>query len=176
MKLKELYEETKYTIALDCDGVIADFEKAIEKIHGPDWKSLSLTDFWKPISFEIDNFYSTLDPFPKAKKFYETLKSLPEIKQIYVLTALPRPINKAKTAKEDKINWVHKYIDPNVRVETVVGSKNKGKFCSGINDILIDDKQGNIDVWKKAGGIGILHTSIEDTLTQLQNLITSYQK
>jgi hypothetical protein len=35
------------------------------------------------------------------------------------------------------------------------------------HQILIDDRTDNIEAWKEAGGIGILHTSVEDTLKQL---------
>ena len=38
------------------------------------------------------------------------------------------------------------------------------------NHILIDDKKSNIDEWRAAGGIGILHTSAADTIQQLKKL------
>ena len=38
------------------------------------------------------------------------------------------------------------------------------------NSILIDDYSKNIEQWRAAGGIGILHTSAEDTIKQLQKL------
>ena len=37
-------------------------------------------------------------------------------------------------------------------------------------DILIDDREDTIDRWNKAGGTGILHTSADDTITQLKKL------
>ena len=36
--------------------------------------------------------------------------------------------------------------------------------------ILIDDRQINIDQWEAAGGIGILHTSTDNTISQLKEL------
>ena len=36
--------------------------------------------------------------------------------------------------------------------------------------ILIDDRQINIDQWEDAGGIGILHTSTNNTISQLKEL------
>jgi hypothetical protein len=38
------------------------------------------------------------------------------------------------------------------------------------NSILIDDNVKNIADWIGAGGIGILHTSAEDTIKQLKKL------
>jgi hypothetical protein len=36
--------------------------------------------------------------------------------------------------------------------------------------ILIDDMEQTIKEWKNAGGIGILHTSAADTISQLKKL------
>jgi len=38
------------------------------------------------------------------------------------------------------------------------------------NHILIDDRESNIDQWRAAGGIGILHTSAAGTIQQLKKL------
>ena len=38
------------------------------------------------------------------------------------------------------------------------------------NHILIDDRESNIDQWRAAGGIGILHTSASNTIQQLKKL------
>ena len=37
-------------------------------------------------------------------------------------------------------------------------------------DILIDDREDTIGRWNEAGGTGILHTSANDTITQLKKL------
>jgi hypothetical protein len=36
--------------------------------------------------------------------------------------------------------------------------------------ILIDDMEQTIREWKNAGGVGILHTSASDTISQLKKL------
>ena len=38
------------------------------------------------------------------------------------------------------------------------------------NAILIDDRKDNIQQWKDAGGIGILHTSANNTINELEKL------
>jgi hypothetical protein len=45
----------------------------------------------------------------------------------------------------------------------------KGMFAIK-GSVLIDDRQKNLDAWEKHGGIGILHTSAEDTINQLKEL------
>jgi len=46
-------------------------------------------------------------------------------------------------------------------------SKDKQNYLKD-HDILIDDREQNIQRWVEAGGIGILHTSAENTIRQLQ--------
>ena len=46
----------------------------------------------------------------------------------------------------------------------------KKQLYSQPDRILIDDHEDNIREWREKGGIGILHTSAQDTIKQLQNL------
>lgn len=169
MKLCELYSN-KPTIFLDSDGVLADFEKAVIELHGPNYKNLHPITFWRPITKEIDNFFSTLSPMNDAVELAEYVKDIDGY-NVKVLTALPRPTDKAVTAGDDKTKWIQKHIDSTLEVITVIGGKNKAKYCKSPEDILIDDTQRNIDAWKEAGGIGILHTSTLDTIKQLEEII-----
>jgi hypothetical protein len=45
----------------------------------------------------------------------------------------------------------------------------KGMFAIK-GSVLIDDRKQNLDAWEAHGGIGILHTSAEDTINQLKEL------
>lgn len=160
----------KPTIFLDMDGVLSDFEKAIIELHGPNYKDLHPVTFWKPITKQIDNFFFTLDPKHDALELVEYVKEIDGY-DIKVLTALPRPTDKAVTAGQDKTKWIHKHIDSTLEVITVIGGKNKAKYCKSSEDILIDDLPRNIDAWKETGGIGVLHTSTLDTIQQLEKII-----
>ena len=48
-------------------------------------------------------------------------------------------------------------------------AKLKQKYAAP-NHILIDDKPSNIEEWRSQGGIGILHTSATNTISQLKEL------
>ena len=48
----------------------------------------------------------------------------------------------------------------------------KGMFALE-GSVLIDDRKKNIEAWEDNGGIGILHTSAEDTINQLKKLRNS---
>lgn len=164
--------QNKLTVHLDMDGVLSDFRKAAIELHGPNYEKLGRTNpvaFWRPITKQIDNFFSHLDPLPDALELYDFVSTIPDI-DIKILTALPRPEGKAITVAQDKTDWIHRHIDDKLEVITVIGGKNKSKYCNAVNDILIDDTKRNLDAWEEAGGIGILHTSASETIKQLKDI------
>ena len=82
--------------------------------------------------------------------------------ELYISYALARKILQIK----NKLKQTRRLNVPDNRVIFVTDGVDK-KQESGPNKILIDDSQKNINSWKSAGGIGILHTSNEDTIKQL---------
>ena len=48
--------------------------------------------------------------------------------------------------------------------------KHKQNYCTGPEDILIDDREKTIREWRNLGGTGILHVSAEETLEELKKL------
>jgi hypothetical protein len=94
--------------------------------------------------------------------------------RLEVLTAIPK-IGRIPTAKEDKRKWLDKYFDADFSGyfdAFNIGplAEHKQYHCTG-NDILIDDKLRNITQWRDRGGIGIHHTSAEQTLKELQEIL-----
>jgi hypothetical protein len=70
-------------------------------------------------------------------------------------------------SKQGKTEWVERldgmkklYFKP---------AKYKAEY-SQKSRILIDDRVDTIEAWNSNGGIGILHTSANDTIKQLKNL------
>lgn len=156
-------------VYLDLDNVLADFSKAAKALHGAKAFDLPKKEFWKPISFEIDNFFATLDPMPFATSFYEELKAIPNI-SLEILTALPLKRGKLVTVEQDKTNWVHKHIDFTIKVNTITGGVNKVQFCKNKTDVLIDDTLRNIEAWNTEGK-GILFKSPEQALKELKDYL-----
>jgi hypothetical protein len=57
------------------------------------------------------------------------------------------------------------------RENILIATGSKADFAGDVaNNVLIDDLHINIDDWRGAGGIGVLHTSPEDTIIELKNL------
>ena len=76
-------------------------------------------------------------------------------------------------SKRDKLLWVTKNLGRLPRKNIlIVLRKDKKRFAvsDGTPNILIDDYDKNINEWKNAGGIGILHKSIPNTIGELKKL------
>ena len=69
----------------------------------------------------------------------------------------------------DKNEWIKEHVSPTVVVVCTMSGSQKGGFAIE-GGVLIDDRQKNLDAWEANGGIGILHTSAEDTINQLKEL------
>jgi hypothetical protein len=72
-------------------------------------------------------------------------------------------------AGEQKLEWVPKYFGNEVRINLVERAAEKASYAAP-DCVLIDDKMKAIGPWRDAGGIGVLHTSAEDTIRQLREL------
>lgn len=74
------------------------------------------------------------------------------------------------TSKEDKMTWIKANMSPIPSKIHIVLRANKKDYAksNGIPNILIDDFDQNIREWEAAGGVGILHTSTEQTIKKLK--------
>lgn len=173
MKLNEVTK--KYTIWVDMDGVIADFSTGAAKIMGI--KPSEFPSANRPKDREFDNrLWSAVRGHEKAGKvFWGELPKMPDMDKLWsyvekydpqILTAAG---DKQTAARKEKKEWIEKHIGSHVKVNIVTHSPEKAEFADE-TAVLIDDRKKSIDPWVKAGGIGILHTSAEDTIKQLKKL------
>jgi hypothetical protein len=86
--------------------------------------------------------------------------------QKYTPTLLSAP-SEESSSRFGKKEWVKNNL-PGVKL--ILSKAPDKKNYSGKEHILIDDRASNIQDWISKGGIGILHTSAEDTISQLQKL------
>jgi hypothetical protein len=183
-KDKEMGERggRKPVIFCDMDGVIVDFDKGYKDLTGMTTHHADAQgkkEFWARFrqglkdSGESEKYYwANLDWQPGGKELWNYIKDY----NPYVLTApsvnfdLPddqRYKPEYNESMQGKLEWVKRL--PNMRKIYFASAANKAKF-SGPNKILIDDRKDTIDSWNANGGIGILHTSSENTIQQLQDL------
>ncbi len=151
-----------YKIYSDMDGVLVDFEKGYEKLTGIDLKGEYRPDgenFWKPIEQAGVGYWAGLEWMPDGKQLWSYLKPFNP-----VLLSAP---SRSQSSRIGKHVWV-KHKIPGTKL-ILRYAKQKQELATP-ESILIDDRQVNIDQWKAAGGIGILHTSTANTIQQLQKL------
>jgi PAS domain-containing protein len=153
--------EMKYKVYCDMDGVLTDFNKSYEKLTGIDIGGQHFTseDFWNPINDAGYDFWINMEWLEDGKTLWNRIKKYnPE------LLSAPSRQSHSRIGKSD---WVKRELDGvvlNLRY-----SKHKKDFAD-TNHILIDDRLENILSWVDAGGIGIHHMTLEDTINKLEKL------
>jgi hypothetical protein len=152
----------KKQLFLDCDGVLADFDSYAEKIFGlPPRKAEELHGkkrFWADLQSHPD-FYFNLPLMPGARELYEAVKHLNPI----ILTGLPL----GDWAEPQKRRWAEKYF-PGVRVICCASVDKRLHMKPG--DVLVDDWPKYRHLWEEAGGVFILHRSVEESIDGLSQL------
>jgi 5'(3')-deoxyribonucleotidase len=169
--LLDLYEiiKPKYIIFCDMDGVLVDFDKGYEDMTGKSTKHVDLQNskaFWKNLDKSIQDkglteydYWKNLDWMPDGQTLWNYIKPY----HPYILTA--PSLNPG--SKQGKKEWVERLDD--MKKQYFKPAKFKHEF-SGKNRILIDDRADTIENWNAKGGIGILHTSANNTIKQLKQL------
>jgi len=161
----EIFEEADaskgdYKIYCDMDGVIVDFDKGYKELTGRDASfDIPKEEFWAPISKAGAPFWIKLKWMPDGKQLWDYIKEYnPEL--------LSAP-SREESSKMGKRIWVKREL-PGTKL-ILRQAERKQEFATP-NSILIDDRADNIQRWKDAGGIGIVHTSAADTIQQLKDL------
>jgi nicotinamide mononucleotide adenylyltransferase len=157
---EDVKEKADYKIYCDMDGVIADFDKGYKELTGREASfDTPKEEFWAPIQKAGAEFWIKLQWMPDGKQLWEFIKPFnPQL-----LSAPSRD----ESSKIGKFVWVKRNV-PGTKL-ILRQAERKQEFATP-NSILIDDRADNIQRWKDAGGIGILHTSASDTIQQLKDL------
>jgi len=150
------------TIFLDCDGVLADFDKRAHEIFGMfsrEYEELHGSEaFWNKL-YSTPNFFTDLEPMPDAYELVEAVEHLNPI----ILTGCPR----GGWATRQKLEWRDKYF-PKLHLITCL-SKEKSIYCRP-GDVIVDDWPKHIDAWTSNSGHWILHTSAKQSIAELKAL------
>jgi hypothetical protein len=146
---------------LDCDGVLADFDKGAMAILGMKPKAFEhrhgLGRFWQKLASAPD-FYFSLPLMPDAMRLFDAVKHLDPI----ILTGLPR----GNWAADQKMRWASQHF-PGVRMITCMARDKRNHAKDG--DVLVDDNDKFRHLWEQAGGIFVHHKTAEDSLVELAN-------
>lgn len=163
----------RFEIFVDSDGVIADFDGYVRAKFGKRVSDFQPKGtFWQALTHHdthVEKFFRNLPKMSDADALMTFLLA-GSFKSVKILTACGYT---PKDAKEQKVEWYAEHY-PGVECIVVSKSPDKAEYAHPYS-ILIDDREKSIDPWRAKGGIGILHTSAEDTIAQLQAIVESMQ-
>jgi hypothetical protein len=160
--------DSKLKIYCDMDGVLTDFDKQFSEIHP--WGPTKFTEkngkdeFWELVDGRGVGFWVGMEWMEDGKILWEYLKANHNVE----LLSSP---SRAEHSRLGKRLWVRNHkLGAKLNLAY---SYNKKKYAAP-NHILIDDRKDNIEGWESEGGIGILHTSAEDTIVKLLNIVAKH--
>ena len=160
-------------IYFDMDGVLADFDRGVRELCGmvtPD-QSLRTPEeddrLWEAVR-KVDHFYDRLEPMPGARELFDAVYGKYG-ERCEILTGIPKEKRGIVTAREDKINWMRRVLSERIQINICYRAE-KIEKCTGPATVLIDDLKKNIDEWRQAGGTGILHAGVAETMEELKKL------
>jgi hypothetical protein len=162
-------------IYLDMDGVVANFEKRyIELFNESPGSSRDRKEFsnnWTKF-IEGKNF-ETLDWWPGGPELITYLGK--NNLDVEILSSSGG--NKYHDlVVEQKKNWIKTFNLPEQwKINIVAGRKKKAEFATP-DSILIDDTLDVIEAFNKAGGIGIHHKDVGNTIMLLDILLDKAHK
>jgi hypothetical protein len=153
---------------LDCDGVLANFEKRVFQIFKQRPENIPPNVMWPKLqqfrkSMLIENvmhtcgFFDSLELMPDAMELFEFSKRY----EPKVLTGVPR----GNWAQPQKRKWVQAKFGPKVEVICCL-AREKNLYCTP-GAVLVDDTLKYRDYWIRAGGIFVHHVSAKSSIEQL---------
>jgi 5'(3')-deoxyribonucleotidase len=119
---------------------------------------------WRAIN-KCAHFWFDLEWMPEAQKLWGILANY----NSYVLSACP-PVEWNPSCSLEKQDWCETNLEISFSQCIVVHNrKDKAKYAKsdGQPNLLIDDHPKNVAEWQLAGGIGVTHFTIPETLSQL---------
>ena len=147
-------------IYLDCDGVLADFDKSALAILGAPShvfeKRHGAREFWRRLA-GADRFFANLDLLPDAMALYAAVKA----KDPIILTGMPH----GAWAEPQKRAWAARHF-PGVQMITTTAALKREHCHPG--DVLVDDRDQHRSLWEAAGGLFIHHRSAQASIVELK--------
>lgn len=157
-------EDVQFKIFLDQDGTITNWQKAwldlgVSKLEGEEYeKKYGRDALWSEIAEKGKlEFWSEMEWLPEGRKLWNYVKK-------FNPTILSSP-TRNKCCVEGKKIWIERELGKDV---PYIFEKDKYNYAD-INSILIDDTEKKIKDWIELGdGVGILHTSTDNTINELK--------
>ena len=145
---------------LDCDGVLADFDKGATAVLGLSPRAFEqrhgLGKFWQKLA-QAPDFYFGLPLMDDAMELFDAVRHLDPI----ILTGLLR----GNWAADQKVRWAARYF-PDTRIITTMARDKRDHAKEG--DVLVDDQTRHRQRWEDVGGVFIHHRSARQSIDELR--------
>lgn len=151
------------------DGVLCDFEKRFTELYGKDALGArdrkNFTTNWP--NFIMDGNFESLEWFPGGKELLDFIQNETDW-EVEILSSSGGEKFHSEVAAQ-KVVWLCNKGIP-YKANIVPGRKHKTAYATP-ETILIDDTEDIIVNFNAAGGLGILHKDINETLAKLRTLL-----
>ena len=151
------------------DGVLCNFEKRFTELYGEDALGFrdrkNFTTNWP--NFIMDGNFERLEWFPGGKELLEFIQNETDW-DVEILSSSGGERFHSEVAVQ-KVTWLCNNGIP-YKANIVPGRKHKTAYATP-ETILIDDTEDIIVNFNAAGGVGILHKDINETLAKLRTLL-----
>ena len=168
--MKELIELTEASnadlpeIYCDLDEVLVDFRRGADAAVGGNFVKMDKDERWNKVN-QTKGFWANLGWKPNAKRLHDfIIKYNPHVLSAYT--------GRDPTSKIGKMKWLKKNANfKRGNIHLVLRSQKKDFATMDEKpNILIDDYDKNIREWEAKGGIGIHHTDVGKTISELKRL------
>jgi len=162
--MEKVSAEDLPSVYCDMDMVLCNFMKKADQVTGH-FVTADKEQRWKDIS-NTKNFWSDLEWMPGAKRIHQMIIKY----DAHILSAYS---GKDPSSKNGKMKWLSKNTNfKRANIHLVLRSQKQAfaKDSDGEPNVLIDDYIKNIKEWEAKGGIGIHHTAVPKTLSELKRL------
>jgi len=151
------------------DGVLCNFEKRFTELYGKDALGArdrkNFTTNWP--NFIMDGNFESLEWFPGGKELLDFIQNETDW-EVEILSSSGGEKFHSEVAAQ-KVVWLCDKGIP-YKANIVPGRKHKTAYATP-ETILIDDTEDIIVNFNAAGGLGILHKDINETLAKLRTLL-----
>ena len=151
-------------IYCDLDEVLVDFMRGANAAVGGNFVKMDKDERWNKVN-QTKGFWGNLGWKPNAKRLHDfIIKYNPHVLSAYT--------GRDPTSKIGKMKWLKKNANfKRGNIHLVLRSQKKDYATTDDKpNILIDDYDKNIREWEAKGGIGILHTDVGKTISELKRL------
>ena len=138
--------------------------KGAEKAIGGSFASADKETRWNAIN-QTKGFWANLEWMPGAKRLWDFISK-------YDTEILSAYSGRDPTSRTGKLKWLSKNTKIKRGKINLVMRSDKQKYATtnGKPNVLIDDYIKNIKEWEAKGGIGVHHTNVSKTISELKRL------